>query len=284
MLLLAGCAAGSSDDGSKAPSDSADAALADMLPANIRDAGVLNVGVAPGFYPNAYFPEGSDKLAGVDPDLLAAVAEKLGVKVNWITADFPSLVVGVASGKFDIAMGDISDTPVREEQVTFVDYLLSYRMVYTQAANPHNISGERLSLCGLSAPYQSATITGDVMDAISKECEAAGKKPIDIIPVSNHDAIQLAVDSGRADFGMTAGSEGAGFDKQAPGKYKHWKLDGSPMIPSGIATPRDATDLQQALLAGLKAVQADGTYAALLKKYTLEEGTLDEFGINLGSK
>lgn len=283
MLVFSGCSGGSTpEDTSTKPAAAADSKLNAMLPQEIRDAGELTVGISPSFYPNAYYPTGSETLEGIDPDLLNAMGEKLGVKIKFVTADFPSLVLGVNSGKFDIAMSDISDTAERQEQVSFVDYMQSYRMVFFPADNPKNISEDPLTLCGLSVPVVTSTLSGKAAENLSAACEAAGKAPIEAIPVQGHEAVQLGVDSGRADFGITAGSEGALFEKENPGKYEHFILVSEGARPSGVATQKDASELQQALLATFEALKQDGTYTEVFERYGLPESALDEFGINLG--
>ena len=59
---------------------------------------------------------------------------------------------------------------------------------------------------------------------------------------------------------------------------------GEPVIYTlmGIATGKDATELQAALADALRGMMADGTYAALLTKWNLSPSGLSEVTINAG--
>lgn len=254
------------------------------VPAALSSAGVIHIGIAPSFYPNAYYEPGTKELRGIDPDLARAVAAKLGIKADLVVASFPALITGVASQKFDVAMSDITDTAERQKQATFVDYLVARRIAYTLAANPRGVSGAPLSMCGLSSPSQAGTEAARVLDKISEQCVAAGKKPLNLIAIQGHEGVQLTVNSERADFGVTAMSEAALFEKEAKGKYVWWQVDGIPPNYSGIVTRKDDTELQEALLAALNQLRADGTYEAILKKYSLPDAMIEKFGINLATQ
>lgn len=254
------------------------------VPAALSSAGVINIGIAPSFYPNAYYEPGTKELRGIDPDLARAIAAKLGIKAELVVASFPALITGVASQKFDVAMSDITDTAERQKQASFVDYLVARRIAYTLAANPRGVSGAPLSMCGLSAPSQAGTEAARVLDKISEQCVAAGKKPLNLIAIQGHEGVQLTVNSERSDFAVTAMSEAALFEKEAKGKYVWWQVDGIPPNYSGIVTRKDDTELQQALLGALNQLRADGTYEAILKKYNLPDAVIEKFGINLATQ
>ncbi len=50
--------------------------------------------------------------------------------------------------------------------------------------------------------------------------------------------------------------------------------------PYGLAVPKDSTKLVQAVQAALKSVIADGTYAKILAKWNLRQGSLTTSVIN----
>ena len=63
-----------------------------------------------------------------------------------------------------------------------------------------------------------------------------------------------------------------------------WRPSRSTDYPNqywGFAVAKDNTELADALLAALKAIIADGTYAEILETYNLSENALTEPGINL---
>jgi len=80
--------------------------------------GVLKVAVQP------YAPYTSvvgDKLTGLDSDILNAVAEKLGLKIEPEVTDFAGMLASVQSRRVDITIGGVAWTADRQKQGLFTD-------------------------------------------------------------------------------------------------------------------------------------------------------------------
>ena len=74
---------------------------------------------------NASFPpyeyvEG-DQVVGIDPEIAAAVCEKMGYDLEIVDTEFDSLISGVASGKYDFVMAGMTVTDERKQMVSFSD-------------------------------------------------------------------------------------------------------------------------------------------------------------------
>lgn len=74
---------------------------------------------------NAEFPpyesiEGG-KIVGIDPDIMQAVADKLGMDLEIENINFDSLIEEIQSGKADIVAAGMTVTPEREKNVLFSD-------------------------------------------------------------------------------------------------------------------------------------------------------------------
>jgi len=74
---------------------------------------------------NAYFPpyeyyEG-EKIVGIDAEIAAAIAEKLGMELEIVDIEFDSIITGVVEGKFDIGMAGMTVTEDRLVNVNFTD-------------------------------------------------------------------------------------------------------------------------------------------------------------------
>ena len=72
---------------------------------------------------NASFPpyeyvEG-DQVVGIDPEIAAAVCEKMGYDLEIVDTEFDSLISGVASGKYDFVMAGMTVTDERKQMVSF---------------------------------------------------------------------------------------------------------------------------------------------------------------------
>src|SRR3954452_22920019 len=107
LLILTGCGSSgdnnSSSASSGAPSASADASLAAMVPPAYKSKGTISVGSDVAYAPVEYFDE-NEKVIGIDPDLGAALGQKLGLKFNFHNATFDGLIPAVKSKRYDIVM------------------------------------------------------------------------------------------------------------------------------------------------------------------------------------
>ena len=74
---------------------------------------------------NAAFPpyeyKDGDKIVGIDAEIAAAIAEKLGMKLEIVDVDFGAVLTGVAEGKYDMGMAGITVTDKRKESMDFSD-------------------------------------------------------------------------------------------------------------------------------------------------------------------
>lgn len=72
---------------------------------------------------NAAFPpyeyKDGDKIVGIDAEIAAAIAEKLGMKLEIVDVDFGAVLTGVAEGKYDMGMAGITVTDERKETMDF---------------------------------------------------------------------------------------------------------------------------------------------------------------------
>jgi polar amino acid transport system substrate-binding protein len=80
--------------------------------------GVLTVAIQP-YMP--YTALVGDKLTGLDSDIINAVADKLGLKVETQVTDFAGMLAGVQSRRVDITVGGVAWTAERQKQGLFTD-------------------------------------------------------------------------------------------------------------------------------------------------------------------
>jgi polar amino acid transport system substrate-binding protein len=81
--------------------------------------GVLTVGSCLDYVPFEWVEKGDDM--GFDVDLTEAIAERLGLTVEWVRSDFVGIFVQVAGGSFDMVAAASTITDDREEKVDFSD-------------------------------------------------------------------------------------------------------------------------------------------------------------------
>jgi len=84
----------------------------------ILKAGEIKVGVNPTLPPRALYND-KNEIDGFEPEIAAALAKKLGVKLTLVSVGSPDRIPFVASGKIDIVMGAMSRT---SERAKVIDY------------------------------------------------------------------------------------------------------------------------------------------------------------------
>jgi polar amino acid transport system substrate-binding protein len=93
---------------------------------NIKSKGVLVVGSKADYRPYG-FTDPSGKIVGLEPDLAADVAKRLGVKLELVPVVASNRIQFLEQGKIDLMIATMSDTPERAKIVDIVhpDYYAS---------------------------------------------------------------------------------------------------------------------------------------------------------------
>jgi len=117
--------------------------------------GVLSVGVEIGYPPMEYYgAEG--ELLGFDIDLTKALAEKLGLRVNFIDTAWDSILAGLDADRYDIAV-NITVLPEREKKYNFTKpYIDSFITIVTRTDSRLIFSGAE-DISGYRAAFQGNT-------------------------------------------------------------------------------------------------------------------------------
>jgi polar amino acid transport system substrate-binding protein len=180
-------------------------------------------------------------------------------------------------------MSCFSDNLDREKVVTFVDDAYATGAVYMLASNT-SITSDPLTLCGLkTAVQQGLDLAEQLQSTINPHCTKNGKEPVDVQQFPSGDAALLALYSGRVDFVLNDYAAADALQKAAP---KPLRLVTNPLLQkyyNGMIFNKEDTQLQQAFLAALKAIVADGTYEKIMKKWGLPDLMLTEPGINVAA-
>lgn len=131
-LVLAACGNEGGSAAQSAASAPATAAEGSLL-ARIDNKGTVTVGTEGTYAPFTYHDE-SGKLTGYDVEVTRAVADKLGVKVDFKETQWDAMLAGLKAGRFDIVANQVSLT-TPERRATFdksADYSYSGPMALTR--------------------------------------------------------------------------------------------------------------------------------------------------------
>jgi polar amino acid transport system substrate-binding protein len=278
----AGCGSSSSGGGpstvSPAASSGANSAAQALLPANIKSKGTLLVAADASYAPNEFLAADGTTVQGMDADLAKAIGTELGLTVTVKNATFNAIIPGLANGRFDLGMSSFTDTKEREKTVNFVTYFSAGTSFFTKVSGGPAIT-DLSSLCGLKVAVESGTTQESDSKAQSKKCTTAGKPKVDVLSFNDQSQANLALNSGRAQVGMSDSPVAAYQVKQSNGAFK---LAGQEYgaAPYGIAIPKQDGTLDQAVLAAVKDLIANGTYGQIMSKWGLTSGAITDPVIN----
>ncbi|MCT2542767.1 MULTISPECIES: ABC transporter substrate-binding protein [Streptomyces] len=289
-MLLAAC--GDQTKNGPRNSASAQAPLAGLLPKEIKDKGVIKVGsdIA---YPPVEFKDKSGKTVGIDPDIGAALGKQLGVTFQFQNGTFDTLITGLRSKRYDLAMSSMTDTKDRQqgidsetkkkvgEGVDFVDYFSAGVSIYTRKGDDQGISSWA-DLCGKKIAVQRGTVSHDLAKTESKKCPAG--KSIAIETFDNDLEAQTRLRSGGADAG-SSDFPVAAYAVKTSGGGKDFQIVGEQVeaAPYGIAVAKGNDQLTKAVQAALDAIIKNGEYNKIISKWGVEAGAVTEAKLNGGS-
>ncbi|MGL4287366.1 MAG: ABC transporter substrate-binding protein [Phreatobacter sp.] len=255
---------------------------AGLVPSDIRARGVLRIGSQQTFPPVEFRDAGKPEVVGASADLLAEIAKRLKLRLDYVQAEYAALIPGIEAGRFDVASGGISDTEEREEKLDFVNYMRSGGsiLVRTDDAAAYRTIDD---FCGKA----TATLLGGrvIMTAVeqaSARCLARGAPAIraEQLPSAPDARMQLdlrRVDGYLGDFPALVYMMG-----QFPGRYK---IAGGSYILTPYITSwgfaKNRPGLRDAVRQATQDMVADGTYRSIMARWGLEGAGLTEISINL---
>jgi polar amino acid transport system substrate-binding protein len=260
-----------------AVSQTKQASLADKLPAKIKAAGKIVVGVDATYAPNEFLAADGKTVQGMDVDLFNAVAQKFGVTAEWVPANFDSIILGVNGGKYDVGVSSFTINDKRKLQVNMVSYFNAGTQWAVLKGNPKKVDPD--NACGLSIGVQKGTVQIDDLNARSKKCTDAGKKAITQIVEQAQAKVTADVVSGKADAMLADSPVGLYAVKQTNGQLEAvGKVYDA--APYGFVIPKTETDFAQAIVDALKALDASGDYKKALSTWGNETGAISDFAVN----
>jgi polar amino acid transport system substrate-binding protein len=283
-LALSACGSSSLDDNagggpsnSSTPTGSVDTALAAKLPAKVKTAGKIVIGVDATYAPNEFLGADGKTVQGMDVDLFNAVAATFGVKTEWQPAPFDSIILGVNSGKYDIGISSFSVTSDREKQANMVSYFTAGTQWATKKGNPKNIDPN--NACGKAIAVQKATTQADDVAAKSKKCTQGGKAAIKIAIYADQGQATASVVSGKNDAMLADSPVCLYAVKTTEGKLQALG-DIYDSAPYGYVLPKAETDFAQAIADALKKLSTSGAYKQALDKWGVTSGSITDFAVN----
>jgi polar amino acid transport system substrate-binding protein len=280
LPVLAGCGSSKSSSTKSSTattpvtSQAVNPAIAAQVPAAIKSKGTLVVGSEAEYAPNEFIAPDGHTVIGMDPELVSAIAAVMGLKTKVVNSTFEAIIPGLAAGRFDIGASSFTDTKEREKTVDFVTYLSVGEAFLSKSAGPK--PNTLADLCGLTVSVEKGTVELEDAEKQNKKCKAAGK-PIKLLVFPGQDGANLALSSGRSEIDFADSPIIAYQVRQLGVSVRSSPTFGT--APYGFAIPK-GNGMAKPFLEALKAVMANGTYAAILKKWQLSSAAISNPVIN----
>jgi len=218
--------------------------------------GVLNVGSEILYPPFEVYAEDGTTPMGYDVDLVYAIAEKLGLAVNYIDTSWDGIFQGIGVN-YDIVVSAVTITSDRQENMLFSDpYINNFQAVVVLAGYEGEITGF-LDLDGKVLAVQKETTSDILMSdyvatkTISATISANEKIATCFTQLKNGEVDAVVVDSTVAENYLAA----------EPDVYKLAFLDESEPEQFGIAMALDNVALQTAINEALAQLVEEGFLA-----------------------
>lgn len=222
---------------------------------------VLKVGVNPTYVPFEFIKEenGEKKYVGFDMDMAREIGKRLGMKVEINNIPFDGLIPAIQTGQINMIASGMVITPERQEKLNFVPYYESGLGILV-AKNINDVKNVN-DLKGKKVAVQMGT-TGSVA---AHKIEGVGEiREFD----HNSDAL-LELKQGGADAALTAIPVAKYY--LATTQDSNAKLVEEPITKQtmGFGFNKDDKELYEKVKKAVEDIKADGTYAALAKKWNI---------------
>lgn len=254
-LVLAAC--GGSEGGSGASSAPAQSAVSGSLIERINNKGTVTVGTEGTYAPFTYHDK-DGKLTGYDVEVTRAVAEKLGVKVEFKETQWDSMMAGLKAGRFDVVANQVGLTSP-ERQATF------------DKSDPYSWSGAVLIVRNDSNIKSIADIKGvkTAQSLTSNYGEKAKAAGADLVAVDGLAQSLTLIEQKRAD--ATLNDELAVLDylKKNPnaGVKIVWSAPADEKVGSGLIVNKGNDEAVAKFSTAINELKADGTLKKLGEQF-----------------
>ncbi len=252
------------------------AGIAHSEDAGTITAGKLLVGSDQVYPPYDYLENGVTK--GLDADVLAAIAPKLGLEVEFIDTRFANLIGGLQANKYDVIASALYVTAARAKVVDYIPYAKTGGSLMVRSDDdfapkkPEDLCGKRV------ANLKGAAWVPELQKTSDTSCAS---NPIDVKEFATSAEAAQALLSRGADVVF----DDAGVSKAAVlATGDRLKITSTEIlfpVVMGIAVKKGNTELLERLKNELQTLVASKEYDAILAKYNLALPSEEEIARSL---
>jgi polar amino acid transport system substrate-binding protein len=231
----------------------------------VKKRGVLVVGTEAAYVPYEFFKDG--KIIGYDPDIVAHLVNKLGVKAQLVDTAWNGIIPALYAKKFDVIISAMTITKERAEKVLFsMPYADASNVILLRAGEERVKTADDLS--GKIIGVQIGSAAAGIIKAFETKLTAKGKPGYADIKQYEHypEAYQDLINR-RIDAVVNSKSTMMVVMRDAPGKFK--MLPGITDITAyfGMAFRKEDAGIQAFVNTELAELKSTGELASLQQKW-----------------
>ena len=226
----------------------------------VLDAGTIAVGTEGTYRPFSFHENGIGALTGYDVEITEAVAEKLGVEVNFEEAQWDALFAGLNAGRFAMVANQVSITPEREDSYEFSEpYTVSPGVIVVREGDSAitsfaDLAGKTTAQSLSSNWYALAEENGASVEAVEGWAQSVS-----------------LLEEGRVDATVNDRLTFLDYMLQTPGAPIQVAAETDDPALMAFAFAKDNTELRDAVNDALSELRDDGTLAEISMKYFGED-------------
>ena len=221
----------------------------------IKSSGVFKIGTEGTYAPFTYH-DASNKLVGFDVEIGQAIAEKLGVKAEFLEGKWDGLIAGLDANRYDAVINQVGITPERQKKYAFSDPYIASKAVLIVRGDNDDIK----SFADLKGKKSAQSLT-------SNFGKLAQQNGAELVGTDGFDqSIQLLI-TGRADATINDSLSFLDFKKHKPDANVKIAAQEENADHSGVIVRKGDPELVAAINKALVDIKADGTYQKIADKY-----------------
>ncbi len=230
----------------------------DAAEAPAEEMTVLTVAIDDTYPPMEYIDDNGE-LVGFDIEMTKAMAEKMGIEVEFISTGWDGIFAGLAAQQYDCIISSVSMTVDRLESMDFSDPYMANGQVIVVAPGDDSITSME-DLAGKNVGVQFATTADEAADKALESVE------FEKVAFDDMTTCLTAMKAGQVDCIVADYAVAIGAVQDDPTAYEISSV-ALTNEPIAIAVDKGNTELLDKLNAALDEVIADGTLSALSIKY-----------------
>ena len=219
-----------------------------------KEDNVLTMGTNATFPPYE-FVDDDGNIVGIDAEIAAAIAEKLGMELEIKDMEFDSLITACAGGSVDVVLAGMTVTDERKESVNFSDsYATGIQVIIvkedSEIATVDDLEGETIGV--------QAGTTGDIYctDDYGQDYVKQYNNGALAVAALNNDQVDCVIIDNEPAKNFVAANEGLKI------------LDTEYVTEDyAIAIAKENTELLEKINTAMAELKADGTIDKIVNKY-----------------